>query len=166
MSENHESIAGIETSCIEARKAQRQLYEKANQLFLDQLEVYVEEESFPLPYDLCEEICSVPWHLPGMEISISGDIREAINQLHSWHEHMVSWSIWIETIKNFEHNDAWSLRNMYVEPIAFFCMFQPSATRERFGSIATNAIHQANLHLTRDYKDRLDQDSHRHLRKC
>ena len=35
---------------------------------------------------------------------------------------------------------------------------QPSAVRDRFGHVATNALHQANLCIIKNYKDRLKQD--------
>lgn len=151
--------------CREARKAQRLLYEKAHQLFQERLEVFIDTVEFPLPYNLCDQLCTVRWGIPCMELSISNDLREAINQLHNWYQRLVDWLLWIEVLKHFEGNDAWSIRKRYVEPLAYFCMMQPSSTRERFGSIATNALHQANLTLLSNYKDRLDQDKHGHLNR-
>ncbi|MCP3433772.1 hypothetical protein [Stutzerimonas stutzeri] len=152
-----------EVPCREGRKAQRQLYEKAHQLFQDRLEVFIDKVEYPLPYDLCDQIRTVPWNMPCMDLSISNDLREAINQLHSWYHSLVDWHLWIDVLKKFEGNDAWYIRKRYIEPLAYFCMMQPSSTRERFGSIATNALHQANLALLNDYKDQLDQDKRGYL---
>ena len=159
-----------EVPCREGRKAQRQLYEKAHQLFQDRLEVFIDKVEYPLPYDLCDQIRTVPWNMPCMDLSISNDLREAINQLHSWYHSLVDWHLWIDVLKKFEGNDAWYIRKRYIEPLAYFCMMQPSSTRERFGSIATNALHQANLGSVRKVltqtPQRASQRDHRGKTSC
>jgi hypothetical protein len=148
----------VNVPCREARKAQRQLYERAHHFFMDRLEVFIDTAEFPLSYDLCEQIKAIHWYTPIMGLSIGNDLCEAINQLHSWYQSLVDLSLWIEVLKEFDDEDQWSIRSRYVEPLAFYCMLQPSATRDRFGTIATSALHQANLHVQAGYKDSLDQD--------
>jgi hypothetical protein len=58
----------------------------------------------------------------------------------------------------FSEDDAWSLQWEFVEPIAFLCMFYPSATRDRFTFVATNALHQVCMAVDAAYPDRLDSD--------
>lgn len=149
--------------CREARKAQRELYESAHRLFMDRLEVFIDPVEYPLSYDLSDEVQKVRWGPAIMELAIANELRESINQLHSWYGYLVDWSAWIDVLKQFDGEQEWSVRRQYVEQLAFYCMLQPSATRERFGAIATNALHQANLALQVDYKDRLDQDQYGYL---
>ncbi|MDH4562432.1 hypothetical protein [Pseudomonas sp. BN411] len=158
MSETTEEIP-----CREARRAIRELYESAHLLFLERLEVFIDKIEYPLSYDLSDKIQKIYWGPAFMELAIANDLRETINQLHSWYGYLVDWSLWIDVLKQFEGEQEWSIRRQYVEHLAFYCMLQPSSTRERFGSIATNALHQANLALQEDYKDRLDQDEHGYL---
>ncbi len=152
-----------EIPCREARRTMRNLYESAHTLFMERLEVYIDKIEYPLSYDFADEILKVYWGPAAMDLSISNDLKETINQLHCWYGYLVDWSIWIDVLKNYEDEQEWSIRRQYVEHLAFYCMLQPSSTRERFGAIATNAIHQANLLLQKDYKDRLDQDEHGYL---
>lgn len=151
--------------CREARKAQRELYESAHTLFMDRLEVFIDPIEYPLPYDLSKEIQEAYWGPAFMSLAIASELKESINQLHAWYGYLVDWSIWIDVLKQFHGSQEWYVRRQYVEQLAFYCMLQPSATRERFGSIATNAIHQANLALQENYKDRLDQDKSGHLNR-
>lgn len=155
-----------EIPCREARKARRRLYEKAHQLFQEKLEVYIDQVEYPLAYGLCDQIQTVRWNLPLLDLSISNDLRETINLLHGWYNHLIDWLLWSEVLEEFEGDDAWSIRIRYIEPIAYFCMMQPSSTRERFGNIATNSLHQANLTVLKDYEDRLDQDEHGYLSRA
>lgn len=144
--------------CREARKAMRELYESAHKAFMDRLEIFVDRIEFPLSYDLAEEIQGISWGPIFSGFGIGSELKEAINQLHAWYSCLVDWSLWIDVLKQFEGEQEWFVRKQYVEHLAFYCMLQPSATRERFGSIATTALHQANLILCKHYKDHLDQD--------
>lgn len=144
--------------CREARRAMRELFESAHSMFMNKLEVFIDKIEYPLPYSLTKEIQEVSWGVPMMSLGIATELSETINQLHTWYNHLKNWSLWIETLEQFDGNNRWYIHKNYVEQLAFYCMFQPSATRERFGTIATNALHQANLELQDNYKDRLDQD--------
>ncbi|WP_439859129.1 hypothetical protein [Pseudomonas sp. MBLB4136] len=141
----------------------RKLYESAHTLFMEKLETFIDKAEYPLSYDLSDEIRKVYWGPAIMELSIANDLKETINQLHCWYGHLVDWSLWIDVLKQFEGEQEWYIRRQYVEHHAFYCMLQPSSTRERFGSIATNALHQASLLLQEGYKDQLDQDEHGYL---
>jgi hypothetical protein len=141
----------------------RNLYERAHSIFMDKLEDYKHETKYPFPYDLANDIKEYKFNIPMMSLSIANDLSELINQLHSWHDNLVCWTIWNEVLKLFSGTEEWSIRHQYVEVIAYYCMLQPSATRERFGTIATTFLHHANLTLVTDYKDQLDQDQHGYL---
>lgn len=152
-----------EVPCRETRKAMRDLYESAHRLFMDKLEAFIDPIEYPLSYDLADRIQHIQWGPAFMGLAVANDLREAINLLHSWYGYLVDWSLWIDVLKQFEGEQEWSIRKQYVEQLAYYCMLQPSATRKRFGTIATNVLHQANLILEADYKDSLDQDGNGYL---
>lgn len=110
------------------------------------------------PYDLCEKIKEGKWFAM-TEWMVSGELCEAINQLNAWTTRLLDMEVWLDVVSQYEEDDAWIIRSHFVEPLVYFCMFQPSATRDRIGKIATNAIHQANLATTSDYRDSLDEDT-------
>lgn len=142
-----------------ARCKMRKVYEQAFALFLDKLEVVPTPAHFPLPYGICEEIRQAPWrHLPIIDQMVAWDLSETINQLNAWAEWLLHLSIWIEVLDHFDEQGAWTLQLHYVDPLAQVCLMEPSATRDRFGHIATHAIHQANLSTLEGYVDHLKQD--------
>lgn len=146
-----------------SRREMRQVYEQAYSIFLDKLEIVPTPKNFPLPYGICEEIQQAAWpRIPFMSHSIAGDLSETINQLNAWGEWLLHLTIWTEVIDHFDEQDAWNLQHHYVDPLAQICLMQPSAVRDRFGHIATNAIHQANLSTLGGYRDRLEQDKQSH----
>lgn len=146
-----------------ARRKIRKVYEQAYTLFLDKLEVVPTPAHFPLPYGICEEVRQAPWpHLPLIDQMVSWDLSETINQLNAWAEWLLHLSIWTEVLDNFDEQDAWTLQHHYVDPLAQVCLIEPSATRDRFGHIATHAIHQANLCTLDGYRDHLKQDDRKY----
>ncbi|MBK9027932.1 MAG: hypothetical protein IPN98_08815 [Propionivibrio sp.] len=79
-------------------------------------------------------------------------------ELNAWRRNLANLKDWSEILADYDQNDAWALRNHFVEPMVYFCMLQPSSTRDRLAQVATNGIHQANLCTQAGYKDVLDQD--------
>jgi hypothetical protein len=145
---------------------ERKLFEEAFQKFLDRREAAGAPAGYPLSYELINVAKNGGWdHFIGM--MVSDELREVINSLNEWHRYLIDWQAWLEVLKDYEGNDAWSVRLQFVEPLVFACMFHPSSTRDRFGAIATNAVHQGNLRVDSSYKDRLDQDDKRggHLKR-
>lgn len=137
----------------------RVLYEQAYSLFLDKLEVASTPKNFPLPYGLGEEIMQAQWpHMPFADHMIAGELTETTNQLNAWCEWLLHLSLWSEVLSELEEQEAWTIQHSYIDPLAQICLSQPSAVRDRFGHIATNAIHQANLCLVKGHKDHLIQD--------
>ncbi len=125
--------------------------------FADELYRHPHDSGYPISYDICEMVRKVSWGIYG-GLAVSWDISEIINSLHDWHRQVINWSVWLEILKNYDGDDAWHIRRQCIQPVAFFCMFQPSAFRDRLGKLATQAIHQANLSIDSTYHDRLDQD--------
>lgn len=130
------------------------------QKFTDELYRHPHDSGYPISYDICEMVGKVSWG-PYGGFAVSWDISDFINSLHDWYGQVLSWSVWLKILKNYGDDDAWHIRRQCIEPVAFFCMFQPSAFRDRLGAISTQAIHQANLGVDSTYLDRLDQDGSR-----
>jgi hypothetical protein len=100
----------------------------------------------------------VEWKIPFVEMMVNGELRESINWLNSWLRNLERLKIWAAILVDYSDDEAWGLRHHFVEPLVYFCMLQPSSTRDRLGQVATNGVHQANLCVDADYKDFLDQD--------
>lgn len=156
-------ITELSDAAKASRRELRQLYERAYVIFLDKLEIAPTPKHFPLPYGICEEIQQAPWpHIPFLSHSITGDLSETINQLNAWTQWLLHLSVWTEVLDDFGEQDAWTIQHSYVDPLAQVCLMQASAVRDRFGHIATNAIHQANISTLHGYKDHLEQDKQKH----
>lgn len=146
-----------------SRHEMRKVYERAYAIFLDKLEIVPTPKNFPLPYGICEEIRQAPWpYLPIIDQMVAWDLSETINQLNAWAEWLLHLSLWTEVLDHFDEQDAWTLQLHYVDPLAQVCLMEPSATRDRFGHIATHAIHQANLSTLEGYRDHLKQDDRKY----
>jgi hypothetical protein len=142
------------------RKALRDTYETAYQLFLENMETAPTPKDWPLPYAIAERVQDVEWRTAFMGMQVNEDTSELINELNLWRENLLLMSIWIGILKDkpVDDDEAWSIQRHFVDPLAFHCLFQPSATRDRFGLVAETAMHQANLTVKHGYKDRLVQD--------
>lgn len=136
------------------------MLEKALLLFAKKRRVIIFPESYPLSYKLSNQISDIRFSLPFVQLGISDDLRELINLINSWCNQLTNWLIWLEVLENFNEDEQWSLQYNFIEPIIFLCMFQPSAMKDRFISIATTALHQASLTVKSDYEDKLDNDKH------
>lgn len=145
------------------RRKLRKTYERAHVLFLDNLEIAPTPENYPLPYALCEKARETRW--PRMQFAnlmVSDDLSETINQLNVWCEWLMDLSVWATVLDQMDERDVWTVQHTYVDPLAHVCLTQPSAVRDRFGHIATNATHQANLNTVVGYKDKLEQDDEKY----
>lgn len=135
----------------------RPLFEEANRRYWDELESIPIPGWMPFPYNMVNEVEKGNWpHF--IDMMVSDELRETINLMNAWWSALLGWSIWVKILPTFDHNDRSTLQMQHVDPLAFMCMYQPSATRDRFCMIATNAVHQANCIALPGYKDRLDQD--------
>ncbi len=148
----------IEEKVREYRKFKENIFSQ----FLD----IEEQHNYSLslsPYDLCREIYmgnKGNWkRVPFINYTIGGELREVINRLNSWCSYLNNWSIWLQVLSKHNEDEAWNIRSEFVDSLVFFCMFQPSAIRDVLCFIATSAIHQTNLELLPDYKDKLDSDN-------
>ncbi|MBI5258544.1 MAG: hypothetical protein HY855_18705 [Burkholderiales bacterium] len=112
----------------------------------------------PLPYDICARIETAHWQIPMIDQLVRGELRELTNTLNEWHGALRRWAAWLDVVASCTDEQAWNVQWEFVESIAFQCLFYPSATRDRFSFVATNALHQVRLAANDGYKDVLDHD--------
>lgn len=89
----------------------------------------------------------------------AGEIRETINSANAWGMRLHEWGAWLQVVDSYDlEEDKWELLYHFVEPIAFFCMHQPSSLTDRLSVVSEMLLHQANLRVNPAELDRLDQD--------
>ncbi|MHB1618238.1 MAG: hypothetical protein ACYCOY_06085 [Metallibacterium sp.] len=145
---------------------ERHALEQAFRAFLDAREQVPLAPDFPFRYGLVDEVKSGSWRFMRGEM-IADHLRETTNLMNEWWSRLRDWNAWLAVLDAIaDEQEAWRLRQDLVEPLVFWCMLRPSAMRELFGFIATHALHQANLVVDRNYRDRLDEDAkNRHLNR-
>lgn len=109
-------------------------------------------------YELSSAAVDADWTTPFAGFLVGGELQESINELNAWRGHLESLPIWLTVLNSYSEEDAWSLQHHFVNPLARYCMLQPSTTRDRLVRVATNGIHQVNLSVDAGYKDALVQD--------
>jgi hypothetical protein len=138
--------------------AYRALCEGAIDRYWDRFVEYGEPRYTPFSYTLVSEIESsnrgFVW-----DHQVSSELQEVINLMNAWARQLAVWAIWIEVLDTYPQDDRLTIELELVYPAAFMCMLQPAAMRDRFGRIATNGIHQANLLTDASYKDSLVEDT-------
>lgn len=89
----------------------------------------------------------------------AGEIRETINSVNSWGVRLHEWGAWNVVCESYEiEDDKWGVLSHFVEPVAFFCMLQPSSLADRLMVVAETLLHQTNRRVFPDEPDQLDQD--------
>ncbi len=141
----------------------RELFEGAYRKFWDCIEARVTSRYQRHSYQLCDEVREVYWRIPFSYLMVDGELRESINDLNSWQRALDTLALWSAILADYNEEESWALRHEFVEPVVYFCMHQPSSTRDRLGQVATNGIHQVNLNLVDGYEDALDQDKGKFL---
>src|SRR5690349_1291874 len=62
-----------------------------------------------------------------------GEIQETINSINSWSVRLHEWAAWNWVVDSYDtEEDKWDVLNHFVEPVAFYCMLQPSSLADRF----------------------------------
>lgn len=105
---------------------------------------------------------------PAWNLSVASEIQELINGANVWGARLHQWRAWnaiLDEVTNTD--DKWALLDHFIEPLAFYCLHQPSATSDRLARVAENVLHQANLSVDPTSPDRLIQDRAQgmHLRR-
>lgn len=110
-----------------------------------------------LSYDF-KTIKEIRWNLSFGDM-VQNELCELINRLNSWQELLLRWQAWNSVINAYnEEDEAWKLRAEFLETLVHYCLFQPSAIRDNFTFVATNAMHQIRLMTDTSYKDYLEFD--------
>lgn len=109
----------------------------------------------PLPYDPVPEIARAAWRVLIVDEMVGGELRELTNEMNQWLGNLRRWHAWNEVLGKHDEDVRWATEWEWVEPLAFRCMVQPSAMRDRFILAATNALHQARIALDPRVKDEL-----------
>jgi len=125
--------------------------------FLDRYETGTARlpDPVPLPYSPVPSIHTAVWSLFIAEEMVAGELRELTNLLNQWMGALRRWHAWNEVLDSLPDEVRWGIEWEFVEPLAFMCMFQPSAARDRFIFVATNALHQIRLARDPAAKDEL-----------
>lgn len=88
-----------------------------------------------------------------------GEVRETINTLNAWGVRLHEWGAWNLSIDSYgSDDDRWEVFYHFVEPLAFYCMLQPSSFADRITVAAETLLHQANQFVFSEQRDHLDQD--------
>jgi hypothetical protein len=109
----------------------------------------------PLPYDPVPGIATAAWCFSVAAEMLAGELRELTNQLNGWLANLRRWHAWNEVLGKHDEEVRWATEREWVEPLAFQCMLQPSAMRDRFIMVATNALHQVRIALDPEFTDTL-----------
>lgn len=109
----------------------------------------------PLPYDPVPGISAAAWSIFIVDEMVKGELRELTNQMNHWLGGLRRWHAWNLILGRHNEEVRWETEWEWVEPLAFHCMFQPSATRDRFIMVATNALHQVRMALDPTTTDEL-----------
>lgn len=98
---------------------------------------------------------TLAWHW-----GADSEVLETINSINAWGVRLHSWNAWNLVVESCEdENDKWEVLNHFVEPIAFFCMLQPSSLADRIAVVAETLLHQANQRVFPEQPDQLEQDN-------
>lgn len=135
----------------------RAFFEEAYGRFWDHLGSRTANDP-PLSYDLCKDLEKARWSISFVGWMVEGELRESINLVNAWTRHLSELETWSSILCTYSEEDAWRLRDHFVEPAVYYCMLQPSSTRDSLAQVATNGIHQANLRTVAGYRDELKQD--------
>lgn len=124
--------------------------------FLDRIEDGrgLQPAAQPFPYDPVPGSSTARWALFGEQM-VKDELRELTNQLNHWLGNLRRWHAWNEVLKAKDTEARWEAEWVWVEPLAFYCMFQPSASRDRFIMVGTNALHQIRMSLNPSIEDEL-----------
>lgn len=113
-------------------------------------------------YDIVERIDATKgtwaWHW-----GAASEVRESINSLNAWGVRLHEWQAWNRVVSSYDDKEnKWDILRHFLEPVAFYCMLQPSGFADRLALTTENLLHQANLRVFPDEPDQLAQDAQPH----
>lgn len=132
------------------------LFRSAIDAYLEALGNTLEPNESYFPYDF-DFIHNRKWHILGDQM-VKDELRELTNIMNRWCGDLRRWHAWNNVIRSFGENEAWTVRREFVEALVHHCLLEPSAVRDRYTFVATNAFHQIRLSSEAGYEDRLEGD--------
>ena len=132
------------------------LFRSAIDAYLKELGNTLEPTESYLTYDF-DFIHNRRWHILGDQM-VEDELRELTNIMNRWCGDLHRWHAWNNVIHSYTEGDAWMIRREFAEALVHHCLLEPSAARDRFTFVATNAFHQVRLSSEADYRDRLEGD--------
>lgn len=135
------------------------LLAEAHARFLDELTAIKPGFSGLTPFTIAEQASEAKGTFAWVW-GASSEIQETINTLNAWGSRLQKWTAWNRVVDSYEsEDDKWEVSENFIEPIAFFCMLQPSGYADRLLIVTESILHQANQKVFRGEPDRLDQDA-------
>ena len=110
-----------------------------------------------LPYELSKQISDSDWSMLLGEI-VSSSLMESANGINEFRTRINQLDAWARVIAELNEDDAMDTTLFLVSPIAYFCLLQPYALKERLIHASTQIIHQGNRRCFDDYQDKLPTD--------
>jgi hypothetical protein len=89
---------------------------------------------------------------------LQDELREMTNRLHEWRDMLRRWHAWNLVVSKKDEMRAWDLRREFMDPLMHTSLLMPSAIRDVFTFVGTNALHQIRLHVEPRCKDVLEGD--------
>lgn len=130
----------------------RESFEEFLQYLFGPLEPNDPHLSYDYPY-----IVEAKWSFMASAM-LQDELREVTNRLHEWQRMLRRWHAWNKVVSTQDEMRAWSLRLEFMEPLMHTSLLMPSAFRDLFTFVGTNALHQVRLHVEPEYKDMLEGD--------
>lgn len=124
--------------------------------FLQTLDEPLEPDDPYLSYEFAY-ITAAKWHFMA-DAMLQDELREVTNRLHKWRDMLRRWHAWNIVVSKKAEMPAWDLRHEFLDPLMHTSLLMPSAIRDVFTFVGTNALHQVRLHVEAGYKDVLEGD--------
>lgn len=130
----------------------RQSFDEFLQVPYDTLEPADEYLPYEFPY-----ITSARWSFMAGAM-LQDELCEVTNRLHDWQGMLRRWHAWNIVVSKKEETPAWNIRREFMDPLVHTSLLMPSAIRDVFTFVGTNALHQIRLHVEAGYEDVLEGD--------
>lgn len=124
--------------------------------FLQTLDEPLEPDDSYLFYEF-PYITAAKWRFM-VDAMLQDELREVTNRLHEWRDMLRRWHAWNIVVSKKDEMPAWDLRREFMDTLMHSSLLMPSAIRDVFTFVGTNALHQIRLHIEPGYKDALEGD--------
>ncbi|KAB7693120.1 hypothetical protein GBN24_04305 [Plesiomonas shigelloides] len=129
---------------------------RAFNAYLDDLDKNIKPEYSYLPYNF--EFIIGNNRLSLGKYIIKHELQELTNIMNRWLGDLHRWHAWNNILQQANEDEKWNIQIEFIDALAHQCLLEPSAIRDRFTFVATNAFHQIRLASEDNYIDHLDGD--------